>query len=229
MPDLRARGCRPLLSGRVAKTRRPRAAASACLDHSSGIHARERRLVPPATARTRRAPPRRVVKTRRPPRAASACLGYSSGIPGPSKRSARYHGIMAQKALTRATDVIDGAHPTRSVLRLLLRRPGRMTVAVLRVRAQGDPAVVPAGGDGSDHRHRRRRRRGVGRARLARDRRGASGAELSQPHPLHAQLHDSRARHRRRPPQRPRRSPPEPVDRVPHPRQRLAGAEQGRP
>ena len=38
---------------------------------------------------------------------------------------------MAEKAFTRATDVIDGAHPTRSVLRLLLRRPGRMTVAVL--------------------------------------------------------------------------------------------------
>ena len=37
---------------------------------------------------------------------------------------------MAQKALTRATDVIEGAHPTRSVLLLLLRRPGRMTVAV---------------------------------------------------------------------------------------------------
>ncbi|WP_243076455.1 ABC transporter ATP-binding protein [Microbacterium sp. SS28] len=38
---------------------------------------------------------------------------------------------MAQKAFTSATDVVDGAHPTRSVLRLLLRRPGRMTVAIL--------------------------------------------------------------------------------------------------
>ena len=39
--------------------------------------------------------------------------------------------IMTEKAFTRATDVVDGAHPTRSVLRLLLRRPGRMTVAIL--------------------------------------------------------------------------------------------------
>jgi ATP-binding cassette subfamily B protein len=38
---------------------------------------------------------------------------------------------MPEKAFTRATDVIDGEHPTRSVLRLLLRRPGRMTVAIL--------------------------------------------------------------------------------------------------
>lgn len=38
---------------------------------------------------------------------------------------------MPEKAFTRTTDVIDGAHPTRSVLRLLLRRPGRMTVAIL--------------------------------------------------------------------------------------------------
>ncbi|HVL62630.1 MAG TPA: ABC transporter ATP-binding protein, partial [Microbacterium sp.] len=38
---------------------------------------------------------------------------------------------MTEKAFTRATDVVDGAHPTRSVLRLLLRRPGRMIVAIL--------------------------------------------------------------------------------------------------
>src|SRR6188474_1703180 len=37
---------------------------------------------------------------------------------------------MAEKAFTGATDVIDGAHPARSVLRLLGRRPGRMTLAV---------------------------------------------------------------------------------------------------
>ena len=38
---------------------------------------------------------------------------------------------MAEKALTRTRDVVDGAHPARSVLRLLARRPGRMTVAIL--------------------------------------------------------------------------------------------------
>ncbi|MEU1972650.1 ABC transporter ATP-binding protein [Microbacterium sp. NPDC019599] len=37
---------------------------------------------------------------------------------------------MTEKAFTRTTEAIDGAHPTRSVLRLLLRRPGRMTLAV---------------------------------------------------------------------------------------------------
>ena len=37
---------------------------------------------------------------------------------------------MAEKAFTGATDAIDGAHPARSVLRLLGRRPGRMTLAV---------------------------------------------------------------------------------------------------
>ena len=37
---------------------------------------------------------------------------------------------MTEKALTRTTEVIDGAHPARSVLRLLARRPGRMALAV---------------------------------------------------------------------------------------------------
>jgi ATP-binding cassette subfamily B protein len=40
-------------------------------------------------------------------------------------------GVVAQKALSRTADVIDGAHPTRSVLRLLARRPGRMALAIL--------------------------------------------------------------------------------------------------
>ena len=38
---------------------------------------------------------------------------------------------MTEKAFTRTPDVVDGAHPARSVLRLLARRPGRMTVAIL--------------------------------------------------------------------------------------------------
>ncbi|WP_424448987.1 ABC transporter ATP-binding protein [Microbacterium arborescens] len=38
---------------------------------------------------------------------------------------------MARKPLSRPADLIDGAHPTRSVLRLLARRPGRMSLAVL--------------------------------------------------------------------------------------------------
>ena len=38
---------------------------------------------------------------------------------------------MVEKALTEASRIVDGAHPTRSVLRLLLRRPGRMTLAIL--------------------------------------------------------------------------------------------------
>ncbi|MFH8251983.1 ABC transporter ATP-binding protein [Microbacterium sp. B2969] len=38
---------------------------------------------------------------------------------------------MTEKALTRSARLIDGAHPTRSVLRLLLRRPGRMSLAIL--------------------------------------------------------------------------------------------------
>ncbi|HEX5856561.1 MAG TPA: ABC transporter ATP-binding protein [Microbacterium sp.] len=38
---------------------------------------------------------------------------------------------MTEKAFTGTTDVVDGAHPARSVLRLLARRPGRMTVAIL--------------------------------------------------------------------------------------------------
>lgn len=38
---------------------------------------------------------------------------------------------MAQKALSRTADVIDGAHPARSVLRLLARRPARMSLAIL--------------------------------------------------------------------------------------------------
>ncbi|MGC5172834.1 ABC transporter ATP-binding protein [Microbacterium sp. DT81.1] len=37
---------------------------------------------------------------------------------------------MSEKAFTRTADVVDGAHPARSVLRLLARRPGRMTVAI---------------------------------------------------------------------------------------------------
>ncbi|KAA9089628.1 ABC transporter ATP-binding protein [Microbacterium radiodurans] len=40
-------------------------------------------------------------------------------------------GGVARKPLSQPADLIDGAHPTRSVLRLLARRPGRMTVAVL--------------------------------------------------------------------------------------------------
>ncbi|POH73724.1 ABC transporter ATP-binding protein [Arthrobacter glacialis] len=38
---------------------------------------------------------------------------------------------MSKKALSRPVVVVNGAHPIRSVVRLLLRRPGRMTVAVL--------------------------------------------------------------------------------------------------
>ncbi|MDD7928765.1 ABC transporter ATP-binding protein [Microbacterium thalli] len=38
---------------------------------------------------------------------------------------------MARKPLSRPLDLIDGAHPARSVLRLLARRPGRMALAVL--------------------------------------------------------------------------------------------------
>ncbi|QLD12374.1 ABC transporter ATP-binding protein [Microbacterium oleivorans] len=38
---------------------------------------------------------------------------------------------MARKPLSRPADLIDGAHPARSVLRLLARRPGRMSLAVL--------------------------------------------------------------------------------------------------
>lgn len=38
---------------------------------------------------------------------------------------------MTRIALSRIPDLIDGTHPTRSVLRLLMRRPGRMLVAVL--------------------------------------------------------------------------------------------------
>ncbi|MCZ4067453.1 ABC transporter ATP-binding protein [Microbacterium sp. H37-C3] len=37
---------------------------------------------------------------------------------------------MARKPLSHPADLIDGAHPARSVLRLLARRPGRMSVAV---------------------------------------------------------------------------------------------------
>ena len=154
------------------------------------------------------------------PRPAASPLGTRAG---------GYHGTMTEKAFTRATDVMDGAHPTRSVLRLLLRRPGRMTVAILAFALERDPAVVPAGRDGRDHRHRGRPRRGVGRARLAGRRRRAAAAELSEPHPLHAQLHDRGARHRRRPPQRPRGAPAEPLDRLPHAGQRIPRAEQGRP
>ena len=42
----------------------------------------------------------------------------------------RYHGFMAEKALTDPTTLVDGAHPTRSVLRLLARRPGRLSLAL---------------------------------------------------------------------------------------------------
>ena len=38
---------------------------------------------------------------------------------------------MSRKPLSHATELIDGAHPARSVLRLLARRPGRMSVALL--------------------------------------------------------------------------------------------------
>ncbi|KQZ85314.1 ABC transporter [Microbacterium sp. Root166] len=38
---------------------------------------------------------------------------------------------MRQKAFTRALDIVDGAHPARSVLRLLARRPGRLSLALL--------------------------------------------------------------------------------------------------
>ncbi|MDJ1114280.1 ABC transporter ATP-binding protein [Microbacterium dauci] len=38
---------------------------------------------------------------------------------------------MSRKPLSRVGDLIDGAHPTRSILRLLARRPGRISVAVL--------------------------------------------------------------------------------------------------
>jgi len=37
---------------------------------------------------------------------------------------------MAEKALTDPTTLVDGAHPTRSVLRLLARRPGRLSLAL---------------------------------------------------------------------------------------------------
>lgn len=42
-----------------------------------------------------------------------------------------YDGIVAKKTLSRILDLIDGAHPARSVLRLLARRPGRMIAAFL--------------------------------------------------------------------------------------------------
>jgi ATP-binding cassette, subfamily B, bacterial len=38
---------------------------------------------------------------------------------------------MSRKPLSRPGDIIDGSHPTRSILRLLARRPGRISVAVL--------------------------------------------------------------------------------------------------
>lgn len=38
---------------------------------------------------------------------------------------------MARIALSSSADLIDGAHPTRTVLRLLARRPGRMALAIL--------------------------------------------------------------------------------------------------
>ncbi|WP_127473323.1 ABC transporter ATP-binding protein [Microbacterium sulfonylureivorans] len=38
---------------------------------------------------------------------------------------------MTQKAFTRVPELIDGAHPGRSVLRLLARRPGRLSLALL--------------------------------------------------------------------------------------------------
>src|SRR5690349_19028577 len=38
---------------------------------------------------------------------------------------------MAQKALSHATALVDGRHPTRTVLRLLARRPWRLTIAVV--------------------------------------------------------------------------------------------------
>lgn len=38
---------------------------------------------------------------------------------------------MSRIALSRIADLIDGAHPARSVLRLLARRPGRMALAIL--------------------------------------------------------------------------------------------------
>lgn len=38
---------------------------------------------------------------------------------------------MSRLALSRSVDLIDGAHPARTVLRLLARRPGRITLAIL--------------------------------------------------------------------------------------------------
>ncbi|GAB2706495.1 ATP-binding cassette subfamily B protein [Microbacterium marinum] len=38
---------------------------------------------------------------------------------------------MVRKTLSRISELIDGAHPTRSVLRVLARRPGRLAVAIL--------------------------------------------------------------------------------------------------
>lgn len=38
---------------------------------------------------------------------------------------------MPRIALSHSVDLIDGAHPARTVLRLLARRPGRMTLAIL--------------------------------------------------------------------------------------------------
>src|SRR5690606_35274100 len=42
-----------------------------------------------------------------------------------------YHGPMLQQALSQRSGPIDGAHPARSVLRLLARRPWRMLLALL--------------------------------------------------------------------------------------------------
>ena len=66
---------------------------------------------------------------------------------------------MAEKAFTRVVDVIDGTRPTRSVLRLLLRRPGRMSVAVLAFAVKEIPlwflpvvtaAIIDIVADGGD-------------------------------------------------------------------------------
>ena len=114
-----------------------------------------------------------------------------------------------------------GAAPARPAARAHGSRP-------LRFRDERDSALVPSRDHRGDHRHRRDPGRGQRCAVVAGARGSAARAELPEPHPLHPQLHDRRARHRRRPAQRPRRSPAEPVDRLSHAGELLHRADQGR-
>src|SRR5690606_1627859 len=69
--------------------------------------------------------------------------------PFPHRRVSGLIDIMPQQAFSRATTRVDGRRPVRTILRLLARRPGRMTVAILAFAVKETPLwalpVITAG------------------------------------------------------------------------------------